>query len=101
MLTRTLAAVALGALVAIAQGCTVRVTRGDSATAMPAAASRTGEVRVASFDAPSLGARKHYVVYLPPSYAANAQALGETIRRDAASGALVRELEDLRVTCAI
>jgi len=70
VLTRTLAAVALGTLVAIAQGCTVRVTRGDSATAMPAAASRTGEVRVASFDAPSLGARKHYVVYLPPSYAA-------------------------------
>ena len=34
-----------------------------------------------------------------PSFADDARALGEIIRRDAASGALVRELEDLRVTC--
>ncbi|HEX5437717.1 MAG TPA: alpha/beta hydrolase family protein [Gemmatimonadaceae bacterium] len=38
----------------------------------PVSASHTvpapGEVRIASFFAPSLGVRKHYVVYLPPSY---------------------------------
>jgi len=34
-----------------------------------------------------------------PSFADNARLLGETIRRDAASGTLVRELEDLPVTC--
>ncbi|MFL5578321.1 MAG: alpha/beta hydrolase [Gemmatimonadaceae bacterium] len=40
---------------------------------LPAAAAsqapRRGTVRVESFDSPALGARKHYVVYLPPSYA--------------------------------
>jgi len=34
-----------------------------------------------------------------PSYADGARALGEAIRRDAASGSLVQELEDLPVTC--
>ena len=59
-------------LALLAAGCTVRVTRGDDgAMAAAAAAPRGGEVRVASFDAPSLGARKHYVVYLPPSYASS------------------------------
>lgn len=46
------------------------MTRTDARAEGGAATPSGGEVRVAGFAAPSLGARKHYVVYLPPSYAA-------------------------------
>ncbi len=63
--------------------------------------ARHAGLKVARTAKPSKVAAAICAVLEDPSYAANAQALGETIRRDAASGALVRELEDLRVTCAI
>ena len=61
--------VALLALAPLALGCTVRVIRGDDGAAPAASPARASEVRVATFDAPSLGVRKHYLVYLPASYA--------------------------------
>ena len=51
--------------------CTPAAHRAVAAPPAAADAPGRGEVRVASFDAPSLGVRKHYVVYLPPSYARN------------------------------
>ncbi len=58
-------------------------------------------MKLARTSKPSKIAAAICAVLEDPSFADNAQALGETIRRDAASGALVRELEDLRVTCPI
>ena len=63
---RTTRAAILLSLVACAGGSSSRASE-----PLRGAAPATGEVRVASFDAPSLGVRKHYVVYLPPSYARN------------------------------
>ena len=63
--------------------------------------ARHAGVKLARTAKPSKVAAAICAVLEDPSYAGNARALGETIRRDAASGALVRELEDLRVTCAI
>ena len=61
--------------------------------------ARHAGVKVSRTAKPSKIAAAICGVLEDPSFADNARVLGETIRRDAASGALVRELEDLPVTC--
>ncbi len=61
--------------------------------------ARHAGVKVSRTAKPSKIAAAICGVLEDPSFADNARVLGEIIRRDAASGALVRELEDLPVTC--
>ena len=61
--------------------------------------ARHAGVKVSRTAKPSKIAAAICEVLEDQSFADNARVLGESIRRDAASGALVRELEDLPVTC--
>ncbi len=61
--------------------------------------ARHAGVKLARASKPTKIAAAIGTVLDDPSFADNARVLGETIRRDAASGTLVRELEDLPVTC--
>ncbi len=62
--------------------------------------SRHAGVKLARTSKPTKIAAAIRAVLDDQSYADSARALGETIRRDAASGSLVQELEDLPVTCS-
>jgi UDP:flavonoid glycosyltransferase YjiC (YdhE family) len=71
--------------------------QGDNAARV---AARGAGVKVARSAKPKAIAKAGASVLADPTFAEHARALGETSRRDATSGGLVHELEDLPVTCS-